>query len=151
MIEPTFRDATPGDLDAILAFMQRLYAQDGLPYDEPSARATLSGIVRDRSLGRVWMIDEGTEAIGYMILTLGYSLEYRGRDAFVDELFVREDRRRRGIGRKAMRVMEEACREVGVRALHLEVERPNAAAQGLYRKFGFVEHDRILMTKPIEP
>jgi len=149
MIEPVFRDAAPADLDAILAFMRRLYAQEGLSFDEPSARATLSGIVRDRSLGRVWMIDEEAEPIGYMVLTLGYSLEYRGRDAFVDEIFVREDRRRRGIGRRAMRVMEDACRDLEVRALHLEVERPNAAAQALYRKFGFVEHDRLLMTKPI--
>ncbi len=146
-MEPTFRHAASSDIDTILEFMQRLYAQDGLPFDEPMARRTLAGIVRDRSLGRVWMIGDGARPIGYMILTLGYSLEYRGRDAFVDELFIREDRRRQGIGRKAMQVLEQACRNLDVRALHLEVERPNVAAQALYRKFGFVDHDRYLMTK----
>jgi len=146
-VEPTFRHAASSDIDTILEFMQRLYAQDGLPFDEPMARRTLAGIVRDRSLGRVWMIGDGARPIGYMILTLGYSLEYRGRDAFVDELFIREDRRRQGIGRKAMQVLEQACRNLDVRALHLEVERPNVAAQALYRKFGFVDHDRYLMTK----
>src|SRR2546426_9801736 len=85
------------------------------------------------------------------LLTLGYSLEYRGRDAFVDELFVDENRRRQGIGRKAMQFLERACRDLEVRALHLEVERPNVGAQVLYRKFGFVDHDRYLMTKHIEP
>ncbi len=149
-MEPTFRHAAKSDIDTILEFMQRLYAQDGLPFDEPIARRTLAGIVRDRSLGRVWMIGDGSEPIGYMILTLGYSLEYRGRDAFVDELFVHESHRRRGIGRKAMQVLEQACRELDVRALHLEVERPNVAAQALYRKFGFVDHDRYLMTKHIK-
>jgi ribosomal protein S18 acetylase RimI-like enzyme len=149
-MEPTFRPAGAGDIDSILAFMRLLYAQDGVPFDEPAARTTLGGIVRERNLGRVWMIDEGPEPIGYMILTLGYSLEYRGRDAFVDELFVRADRRRRGIGRKAMAVMEQACRDLEVRALHLEVERQNSAAQALYRKFGFTDHDRYLMTKPIK-
>ena len=95
-MEPIFDPAAESDLDLILNFMRRLYAQDGIPFDESSARATLAGIVRDRSLGRVWMIREGPEPIGYMILTLGYSLEYRGRDAFVDELFVDENRRRSG-------------------------------------------------------
>jgi ribosomal protein S18 acetylase RimI-like enzyme len=147
MTEPAIRVAGAADADTILGFMRRLYAQDGLPFDEAEARRTLAGILQDRSLGRVWIIGEGEDPIGYMILTLGYSLEYRGRDAFVDELFVREDRRRRGIGRKAMQVMEQACRELEVRALHLEVERPNTAARGLYRKLGFVDHDRILMTK----
>ena len=149
-MEPTFRPAADEDIDAILAFMRLLYAQDGLAFDEPAARAALAGIVRDRSLGLVWMIDEGPEAIGYMVLTLGYSLMYRGRDAFVDELFIRADRRRRGIGRKAMAIMEQACRDLEVRALHLEVERANAAAQTLYRKFGFVDHDQYLMTRHLE-
>ena len=150
-MEPAFRAASESDVDTILGFMRRLYAQDGLPFEEADARRTLAGILEDRSLGRVWILGEGAETVGYMILTLGYSLEYRGRDAFVDELFVREDRRRRGLGRKAVQVMERACRELGVRALHLEVERPNAAARGLYRKLGFVDHERILMTKLIEP
>ena len=149
-MEPTFRPAEDGDVDTILAFMRLLYAQDHLPFDEPAARTTLAGIVSDRSLGQVWMIDEGPEAIGYMVLTPGYSLMYRGRDAFVDELFIRADRRRRGIGRKALEIMERACRDLEVRALHLEVERPNVAAQALYRKFGFVDHDQYLMTKHIE-
>jgi len=150
-MEPTIRPAAESDLDAILELMPRLYVQDGLPFDASIARTTLAGIARDRSLGRVWVIRDGPEPIGYMILTLGYSLEYRGRDAFVDELFVVESRRRQGIGRKAMQVLEQACRELEVRALHLEVERPNVAAQELYRKLGFVDHDRYLMTKPIEP
>ncbi len=149
-MEPTFRPAVDRDVDTILGFMRLLYAQDGLAFDEPAARAALAGIVRDRSLGLVWMIDEGPEAIGYMVLTLGYSLMYRGRDAFVDELFIRADRRRRGIGRKAMAIMEQACRDLEVRALHLEVERANAAAQALYRKFGFVDHDQYLMTRHLE-
>jgi len=131
----------------LLEFMRLLYAQDGLAFDEAAARAALAGIVGDRSLGLVWMIDEGSEPIGYMILTLGYSLVYRGRDAFVDELFIRADRRRRGIGRKGMAIMEQACRDLEVRALHLEVERPNTAAQGLYRKSGFRRSRSYLMTK----
>jgi len=149
-VEPTFRPAADRDIDTILGFMRLLYAQDGLAFDEPAARAALAGIVRDRSLGLVWMIDEGPEAVGYMVLTLGYSLMYRGRDAFVDELFIRADRRRRGIGRKAMAIMEQACRDLEVRALHLEVELANAAAQALYRKFGFVDHDQYLMTRHLE-
>ena len=149
-MDPTFKPAEESDIGTILQFMRRLYAQDGMPFDEPIARRTLAGIVQDRSLGRVWMIGDGPEPIGYMILTLGYSLEYRGRDAFVDELFIREDRRRMGIGRKAVQVLEQACRELEVRALHLEVERPNLAAQELYRKFGFVDHDRYLMTRHIK-
>jgi len=36
---------------------------------------------------------------------------------------------------------------LGVKALHLEVERTNTAAQAFYRKIGFKDHSRYLMTK----
>ena len=149
-MNPTFRLAQPADVDQLIGFMRRLYEHDGTPFDETTARRALEGIVRDRSLGRVWMIGDGRETFGYVVLTLGYSLEYRGRDAFVDELFIQASRRRQGIGTRALRFVEQACRDLGVRALHLEAERRNVAAQELYRRHGFVDHDRCLMTKWIE-
>ena len=41
-------------------------------------------------------------AVGYLVLTLGYSLEYGGRDAFIDEVYIRSSYRGRGIGTAAL-------------------------------------------------
>jgi ribosomal protein S18 acetylase RimI-like enzyme len=46
-----------------------------------------------------------------------------------------------------MQIVEEAAREFGVNAIHLEVTRSNTAAQKLYTKMGFGNHDHVLMTK----
>jgi ribosomal protein S18 acetylase RimI-like enzyme len=43
--------------------------------------------------------------------------------------------------------MEEACRDHGITALHLEVERTNLRAAALYRRLGFRDHDRYLLTQ----
>ena len=69
------------------------------------------------------------------------------RDALIDELFIQPEYRGQGIGSRAMAVIEEACRELKVNALHLEVERHKTGAQQLYRKFGLVDQERYLMTK----
>ena len=130
--------------------MREYYVQDRLPFDEPMARSALEGLLGDPSLGRLWLILDGVEAIGYVVLTLGYSLEYHGRDAFLDELFVRASHRGMGVGKATMRFVEMACRDLGVRALHLEVERANVTAQNLYRQAGFQDHDRYLMTKRLK-
>ena len=55
--------------------------------------------------------------------------------------------RGRGLGTRALAIAEEVCRESGVGALHLEVERANTEAQRLYRARGLVDHDRYLMTR----
>lgn len=146
-MEPQFRLANSADIDTIIEFMRQFYAIDDYPFEEQDACIALEDIVRDLSLGRVWLITVGEAAIGYIVVTFGYSLEYRGRDAFIDELFVIASHRNQGVGTKAIQFVLEACPVLGIRALHLEVERPNGAGQTLYRKFGFEDHDRYLMTR----
>ncbi|MCA1615969.1 MAG: GNAT family N-acetyltransferase [Acidobacteria bacterium] len=146
----SFKPARTSDLETILAMMRDFYELEHIEFAERAARAALAQILSDESLGRVWLIESGPEAVGYLVLTFGFSLEFKGRDAFVDELYLRAEFRGRGLGRRALGVAEAACRESGGRALHLEVERANAAAHELYRRFGFRAHDRHLMTKWIE-
>lgn len=147
MTETTFTIATHADLATLVQFMREYYEFDHLPFDEQVARAALAKFLDDESLGRLWLIHCGTEAVGYLALTLGYSLEYGGRDAFIDEVYICASYRGRGIGQRALVFAEETCRSLDVRALHLEVERENTNAHALYRKVGFVDHERYLMTK----
>ena len=149
-MEPTFRFAGDEDIETILGFMRRLYIQDHLTFEERVARATLAAIVQDRGLGRVWIICDGEEPIGYAILTLGYSLEYRGRDAFVDDLYLAPELRGRGLGGDALAAVEAAARELGVRMLHLEVERENRSAAALYLRRGFRDNERQLLSKRLD-
>ncbi|MDJ0705338.1 MAG: GNAT family N-acetyltransferase [Leptolyngbyaceae cyanobacterium MO_188.B28] len=147
---PTYRAAQLSDLEILLQFMQELYAFDRLPFDCEGACAALEGILQDSSLGEVWLIQLAEKPIGYVVLTLGYSLEFLGRDAFVDELYIQAAYRRQGIGSKTLKFVEDRCKELGVKALHLEVERENTQAQAVYRKVGFEDHDRYLLTKWIK-
>ena len=144
---PTFRTAEDADLDVLVAFMRQYYALDHLVLDATKARLALRELIQDASLGRTWLICDGTTAVGYMVLTLGYSLEYHGRDAFLDEFFIQASHRGRGWGRKALQFLEEAARALRIRAIHLEVTRANGRAQQFYRRLGFEDHDRYLMTK----
>jgi ribosomal protein S18 acetylase RimI-like enzyme len=98
-------------------------------------------------MGRVWLIQYQSQAIGYVILTFGYSLEYGGRDAFIDELYIEPAYQGQGIGKQTIKFLEEVCISLNVQALHLEVEKQNTSAQSFYRQVGFEDHDRYLMTK----
>ena len=146
-IEAVFKAATDSDIEWLLKAMHEFYAIDGYPFNEEIARPALEKFIGNSSLGRLWLIEAEGKAVGYVALTFGYSFEFHGRDAFVDELFVDSAYRGQGIGNQTMQFIEERCREFGIAALHLEVERENLAAQGLYRKFGFKDHDRFLMTR----
>lgn len=146
-MKTTFNLAGRADTELLAELMQEFYIFEHLAFDERVARTALGQLLSDASLGRVWLIRHGEETIGYVVLTLGFSLEFQGRHAVVDELYIRPGYRGRGAGKRTLQFVEEACRSLGIAALRLEVERTNANAQAVYRKIGFKEHDRYLMTK----
>ncbi len=73
-------------------------------------------------------------------------MEYGGRSAFVDDLFVRPALRNRGLGRALVQRARAVCERLGVRAMHLEAARGNRPAQAIYRASGFESTDRELLT-----
>ena len=143
------RSATAADLEPILALHRDFFAEDRYPFREEESRANLARLLADPSLGRVFVLEDGEAVVGYLVLTFGFSLEFGGRDGLVDELYVAPSHRGRGLGTKALAAAEEACRALGIRAVHLVVERYKEDAQALYRRVGFVAHDREVMTKTI--
>ena len=116
-------------------------------FDEPAASAAFRQFLSLPAFGRVWLLCEGNKPLGYIVLTLGFSFEFHGHDAFIDELYVDAAHRRRGYGREAVEFVEKKARELGVNAMHLEVDRGNNPAFELYRCTGYEDHDRFLMTK----
>jgi ribosomal protein S18 acetylase RimI-like enzyme len=143
----TFRAALSRDAERVVVLMRDYYGEDGYPFDARAARSAVDGLLARPELGQLWCVEAGGQIVGYFALTLGYSFEYRGVDAFLDELYLAPAYRGQGIGTKALVCLEDRARALGVRALHLEVEKVKAAAIGLYRRWGFTEHDRFLMTK----
>ena len=136
------------DLPVLLRMMRSLAEHPpALDFDEGEVRAALRKFLAHPEFGHSWLIYLRGQVAGYIILTLGYSFEYRGRDGFVDELYIEPDFRRMGLGRRALEFVGKRARKLGVNALHLEVDPGNNAALELYRSAGFASHGRYLMTK----
>ena len=86
------------------------YAESGYPLDPLWATNSFSALLNNPSCGAVWLLlDDGVIA-GYVIVTVRFSMEFGGRDAFVDDLYVRASHRRRGVGGAAMTAPIGECR-----------------------------------------
>lgn len=143
-----FRIIGDNDIPVLLRQMRLLYEADGDPFDESATERTLKAFLHAPQAGLGWVILVGGYPAGYMILTFGFSLEFYGRDATLDEIYLEAPFRGRGIGRKALAYLEGQARALGARALHLEVMRDNEPAQRLYAGMGFENRERyFLMSK----
>lgn len=144
----TFREATGGDVPDLVDMMQHLVVQEpAQPFDERAVTAAFGQFFSGPEFGRAWLLYVENNLAGYVILTFGFSFEYRGREAFIDELYIEEKYRGLGFGRQTMEFVADRARELGVNVIHLEVDRGNEPALALYRRTGYVDHDRYLMTK----
>lgn len=146
MSVPAFNARDP-DAGELIAMMRDFYAELGEPFEEERAERALRALLADPSYGAVWVFREDGLAVGYLVVTRGYSLEFGGRIAVVDEVYAVPEMRGRGIGARALALAEEHCRRDGIEALRLEVHQENRRALALYERNGFEAHDRYLMTK----
>ncbi|HYH83022.1 MAG TPA: GNAT family N-acetyltransferase [Longimicrobium sp.] len=145
--EPTFAVATLDDEPLLTELMREFYLHEGLDFERSRSREAFRTLVGDPALGRVWLMRVGGETVGYAAVTVCYSLEFAGRYALVDELYVREGWRGRGIGARALELAAEACRELGVAAVRLEVDTGNTRAMALYGRLGFELQERYMMSR----
>jgi ribosomal protein S18 acetylase RimI-like enzyme len=140
------RRASEHDLAALLELMQEFYGEAGYSLNPDRARAAFLPLLSPGQLGQVWLAEFEGRVAGHMVLTFCYGMQYGGRTAFIDDLFVRPALRNHGVGRALVEHARAICEELGVRAVHLEVARANGPAQAIYRAVGFDSTDRELLT-----
>ena len=74
--------------------------------------------------------------VGYCVTMKTYSVEAGGITIWIDELFVLEEYRSKGLGRELFKYIEENGDKKLLR-IRLEVELENGRAISLYKKMGF--------------
>ncbi len=141
--------AHAADLGELLGLVEAFQREQGYASGDAALRRAVAELLRDSRAGCVLIARKAGRAVGYAALCLGYSIEFRGRDAFVDELYVAPELRGLGLGGALLRALETEARGCGVRQLHLEVEQRNEGARKLYVGEGFVATGRELLSKKL--
>ena len=107
--------------------MAEFNAIDNYPFDKVIGKKNLILFLKNSELGELWTIHLENKTIGYIVLTFGFgfgfSFEYGGRDAFIDEFFIKEGFRNQGIGKTTIELLEVQARKLGVIAIHLDVDK----------------------------
>ena len=141
----TFKPLEIADIEIITQMMQDFYAIDNYPMDVEVAKNLFQEFISNEHLGKSWLIYSENEIVGYIILTFIFSFEYGGKIAFVDELFIKETARGKGIGKEAIQFIQREVPKLSLKLLYLEVEPHNENAQKLYLAHDFELHNRKLM------
>ena len=140
--------AGPDDLARLMPLVAAFHAEQGYGTDAQHVQAALVPILEGQPHGAIWLIGPRKSPVGYVVVSFGWSIEFGGLDARVDELYIRPPVRRRGMGGEALHALSNGLRDSGVAALHLEIDRDDERLQGFYRRARFKPRERsVAMTR----
>lgn len=124
--------------------IEQLYIEDpeGEPMDDDKMISTIKFAEENPNSLKIYMImDEGdlepdtAKPVGYAIIQLIWSNEFRGITANIDEMYVMESARGRGVASKFIQAISELIPDT--KRITLEVTPSNDKALELYEKQGF--------------
>ncbi|HTJ33278.1 MAG TPA: GNAT family N-acetyltransferase [Dactylosporangium sp.] len=144
MGEPLVYRGGPDDLDGLLPLVREFCDADRHEFDAARVTRALRPLLESDEHGQVWLLgDRG----GYAVVTWGWSLESGGREALLDEIYVRE--RGGGHGSALLARVLTAAAEAGAAAMFLETEAHNERVRGFYARHGFDTETSIWMSRTL--
>lgn len=142
--------ATPDDAERLFPLVAAFHAERGFDTSPEHQNAALTPLLEGTPHGAVWLIGPRRAPVGYIVVTFGWSVEFGGLDAIVDELYIRPAVRRRGMGFEALNGIAKALKDAGVCALHLEADREDEDVQRFYARARFKPRENYMfMSRPL--
>jgi len=87
--------------------------------------------------------ESGRRAVGFMHLIPSTNTLVMRPIWFLEDLYVEHSARRKGVATAFLEYAEQFARRTGAERLTLATAHDNAAAQGLYRKLGYIREEHF--------
>lgn len=112
-------------------------------YDEPTpgAPALAERIGELLASGQITVLLAGDPPLGFALFRLRPSLWSKGEDAYLEELYVVPEHRRKGFGRALLNAAIEAAREAGADHFDLTTGETDTEARALYESRGLTNRE----------
>jgi GNAT superfamily N-acetyltransferase len=143
--------ATLADLDTVAPLFDAYRVFYGKWSDIAAARAFLhERLVNDESVVLLARDDASGIGLGFTQLYPSFSSVAARRLWILNDLFVAESARRRGVARALMQSAREHALQTGAIRLTLQTERRNVQAQALYESLGYVRQEGLMLEYALE-
>ena len=147
-----FEAASAKDLPQLVELLRHLFEQEAeFTPDAAKQETALKMILADPRLGKLFVARDGRQVVAMASLLYTVSTAEGGKAALFEDLVVRPDYRKQGIGARLLEHVIAQARAEGLLRLTLLTDMQNESAQVLYRKLGFVGSPMKPMRLKLKP
>lgn len=137
MEQLTLIKAAGEDLPELMAIMQAQFTDHEIDFLPAELENAIREMLVREGLGFFILARREGRAVGLAAVSFAWTLEYGGKTAWLDELYVLPDSRGQGIGGLLVDETLREAKRVGCLAIDLEVETGHERAANLYIRKGF--------------
>jgi len=139
--------ANAEDLPRLLPMIAANHAEAGIDQSDDARRDAVTPLLDSSPHGAVWLIGPRRAPVGYIAMSFGWSIGLGGMNGTLDEFFIREGVRGRGMGTEVLSMLLPQLSQAGLVAMSLTVAPQNAQAQRLYERAGFRLRDGLALMR----
>lgn len=141
------RDIKPNDRIAFMDMAKKFYSSAAVAHkiDDAKLEAVFFAAIDGSPYIRAFIIEEGGRPAGFALVSYSYATEAGGPAVHLEDLYVDEKLRGKGLGGKFMEFLESEYPEA--KRFRLEVTKENIRAIELYRRLGYKNLDYAQMVK----
>lgn len=142
------RKLTADDKEIYIGMAEEFYHSDAVlaPIPRTFIERTVEEALRSDTYAEIFLFEYEGETAGYALIAKTFSQEAGGMVWWIEEVYIRELFRSKGLGREFFEYIENR-KDEGVARLRLEVEEENIRAVSLYERLGYKVLDYMQMVK----
>ena len=148
-VQVTVRLATTADVTAIAAIYIRYLREYGHDADLESTVRFLECRLTERWVLFFLATDRSAKVVGFVGCSLTYSAVSQSQAIRINDMFVDEEVRRRGVATTLLTMIDTHCLQNGLAKIFLQAAPDAASAIALYTKVGFHLKPFVSMTKEL--
>ncbi|MEL6168188.1 MAG: GNAT family N-acetyltransferase [Pseudomonadota bacterium] len=136
------------DADRCVALAAAAISERGGTPDAEVLRDAIDPLLAGTPHGALYLIGPRKSPVGFLAVSFGWSVAEGGLVARIDEIFIREGVRGRGMGSEVLAALLPRLEGAGIRSVHAVAETANAGLQRLFARHGFAARaEHVILTR----
>ena len=142
------RDASPSDIDSIVAFTVREALEaEGFDTNDAAVKRGVAGAFSDQPVSKYWVAEHGGEVVGSISVVTEWSNFRGGNYWWIQSLFIVPEHRGTGLVQGLIDHVAGVAQAAGALDLRLYARSSNERATHAYVRCGFEKAPYIMMTR----
>lgn len=131
------RLADDSDFGRIDALIQAYHLEQSITLSDEDRKNAILPLLQGTPMGVIYLIGPATSPVGYAAVTFRWSIATGGLGAVLDQIYIREKIRGRGMGRDTISKICVMLRENGVTSMSLQLPQNHDRLHRFFGTLGF--------------